>query len=88
MTTTTIAAPTADVAALATIFDVIAKTPSFGVETLYARYQELRVGSARHNPDVFFGLSFSTVLDRVLDFRSNPVGTNFNVLVIAAETRS
>ena len=88
MTTTTIAPPTPDVIALASAFDVAARTFGFGVEALFGRWSELRIASARHTPDPLFGLSFGTVLDRVIDHRANPVGVPFNVLVIATESRS
>lgn len=86
--TTTIAPPTPDVLALASTFDVAAITPQFGLEALFARWSQLRIASASHPDDVLFGLSFSTVVDRVLDYRSNPVGVTFNVLAIATGTRS
>lgn len=84
MTTTTISPPVpANIAALAIRFDVIAKTNAFGVETIFGRWQELRVGSARHPVDVLQGVSFAAVLDAILDYRANPA-RGFSILATCA----
>lgn len=88
MSIATTAPPSADVLALATAFDVAAWTNGFGVESLFARWSELRITSARHTPDPLFGVGFAAVLDRVIDHRANPVGVPVSVLKIAAETRA
>jgi hypothetical protein len=80
---TTIAPPTPDVLALASAFDVIAKTAVFGIDHLFARWQGLRVGSARHPVDVLQGVSFAAVIDAILDYRSNPA-LGFSILATCA----
>jgi hypothetical protein len=88
MTTTTIAPPSAALVALGRSFDTAAQTPTqFGLEALFGRWTELRIASAHRSPDILAGVSFATVIDAVLDYRSSPEG-GFNVLKIAAETRS
>jgi hypothetical protein len=88
MSIATTAPPSADVVALASAFDVAARTFGFGIESLFGRWSELRIASARDTSDPLFGVSFATVLDRVIDHRANPVGVPFGVLDVAAETRS
>lgn len=82
-TTTAPAAPPADLVALASKFDVAATTPThFGLEGLFGRWQELRIASARHPVDMLQGVSFATVIDAVLDYRSNPA-RGFSILTVA-----
>jgi hypothetical protein len=88
MTTATTAPPTPDVLALASSFDIAARTAQFGLEQLFSRWLRLRIAGARYPRDLFASVSFSTVLDAVLDHRSNPAGVAFSVLAIATGTRS
>jgi hypothetical protein len=85
--TTTLAPPTADILAVAGRFNVAASTLQFGIESLFALWSELRIASARHDPDVLFGVSFAAILDRVLDHRASPTGVRFSVLDMAAAIR-
>jgi len=80
-TTTTPIAPTADVVGLARRFNVAAITNAFGADALFGRYQELRIGSANHDPDMLAGLRFSAVLDLLLDYRARG-DRSFDVLAV------
>jgi hypothetical protein len=74
---------TPDVANLARSFNTAAITPTqFGLETLFQRWSFLRKASARHDPDLLAGLSFSTVVDAVVDYRSRGDHA-FDVLKVA-----
>lgn len=88
MTTTTNEAPPIDLVNLASKFGPIASTSGFGVEAIFARWQELRIASARHDADLLADVRFCDVIDAVLDHRANPTGAPFNVLALAAAIRS
>lgn len=69
---------TADVVHMAGLFNVSAATRNHPLSELFSRWIDLRIASARHDPDVLANVSFADVVDRVITLRCG--GSSFDVL--------
>jgi hypothetical protein len=86
MTTTSAPTVTSDVAALASQLGVAAATRSWNIDALFAKWQECRIASAQHSPDILASTTFADVLEAVLTRRAQPDSTPVDVLALAATT--